>query len=243
MRRNNQDGATEAKDPLIASRLANAEPYSAAVVLFEMATGGVPRFGDGLSDPASVRDEATITPDMFDPAVAEPLAGFFRTGDGPDAAAGLGRVGSRAAVAVAGHRGPGAGRLDGRTTGAASGRAGGTAAVGGPVACRDRPGLRSEPGRILPGTAHRAVCPGREDAGGTSRVAARTADPRPPGWKAPARVGCPVGIPARPWLGAAFARHGRGRRGPWRWPGRAGPGLPGATRRCSVRRAAASRRR
>ena len=85
-------------------------------------------------------------------------------------------------------------RTAGRTTGATSGRAGGTAAVGGPVACRDRPGLRSEPGRILPGAAHCAVRPGREDAGGTSRVAARTADPRPPGWKAPARVGCPVGI-------------------------------------------------
>jgi hypothetical protein len=42
-------------------------------------SGGAPRFGDGLSDPASVRDEATIAPDMFDAAVAEPLAGFFRT--------------------------------------------------------------------------------------------------------------------------------------------------------------------
>ena len=37
-----------------------AERYSAAVVLFEMATGAAPRFGDGLSDPASVRDEATV---------------------------------------------------------------------------------------------------------------------------------------------------------------------------------------
>ena len=32
-----------------------AERYSAAVVLFEMATGTAPRFGDGLSDPASVQ--------------------------------------------------------------------------------------------------------------------------------------------------------------------------------------------
>ena len=55
-----------------------AERYSAAVVLFEMATGTVPRFGDGLSDPASVRDEATIEPGMFDQAVAESLIGFFR---------------------------------------------------------------------------------------------------------------------------------------------------------------------
>ena len=55
-----------------------AERYSAAVVLFEMATGSVPRFGDGLSDPASVQDEAAIEPGMFDPAVADSLTGFFR---------------------------------------------------------------------------------------------------------------------------------------------------------------------
>jgi serine/threonine protein kinase len=56
-----------------------AERYSAAVVLFEMATGATPKFGDGLSDPASVRDEATIEPGMFDPAVADALVPFFRT--------------------------------------------------------------------------------------------------------------------------------------------------------------------
>ena len=56
-----------------------AERYSAAVVLFEMATGAAPRFGDGLSDPASVRDEATAEAGMFDPAVAGPLVTFFRT--------------------------------------------------------------------------------------------------------------------------------------------------------------------
>ena len=56
-----------------------AERYSAAVVLFEMAAGATPRFGDGLSDPASVRDEATVEPGLFDPAVAELLVSFFRT--------------------------------------------------------------------------------------------------------------------------------------------------------------------
>jgi serine/threonine protein kinase len=55
-----------------------AERYSAAVVLFEMATGSTPKFGDGLSDPASVRDEATIDASMFDPAVAHALVPFFR---------------------------------------------------------------------------------------------------------------------------------------------------------------------
>jgi serine/threonine protein kinase len=55
-----------------------AERYSAAVVLFEMATGSVPRFGDGLSDPASLTEEATIEPEIFAPAVAGQLTGFFR---------------------------------------------------------------------------------------------------------------------------------------------------------------------
>jgi serine/threonine protein kinase len=56
-----------------------AERYSAAVVLFEMATGTTPRFGDGISDPASVRDEATVEARMFDPTIADPLVSFFRT--------------------------------------------------------------------------------------------------------------------------------------------------------------------
>jgi len=56
-----------------------AERYSAAVVLFEMATGAAPKFGDGLSDPASVRDEATVEAGLFDPAVAGGLVSFFRT--------------------------------------------------------------------------------------------------------------------------------------------------------------------
>ena len=56
-----------------------AERYSAAVVLFEMATGGTPQFGDGLSHPATLREEATVEPEMFDVAVAGPLTQFFRT--------------------------------------------------------------------------------------------------------------------------------------------------------------------
>jgi hypothetical protein len=48
-----------------------AERFSAAVVLFEMATGATPSFGDGFSDPGSVRDEATVEARMFDPAVAD----------------------------------------------------------------------------------------------------------------------------------------------------------------------------
>src|SRR5258708_26800446 len=44
-----------------------------------MATGTTPRFGDGMSDPASVRDEATVEARMFDATVAGPLVSFFCT--------------------------------------------------------------------------------------------------------------------------------------------------------------------
>ena len=53
------------------------------VVLFEMATGAAPKFGDGLSDPASVRDEATVEAALFDPAVAGGLGLVLRNGAGP----------------------------------------------------------------------------------------------------------------------------------------------------------------
>ncbi|MFW6598099.1 BREX system serine/threonine kinase PglW [Propionibacteriaceae bacterium Y2011] len=56
-----------------------AELYAAAVVLFEMATGQPPVYGDGLSDPAAISDEATVADGAFDRTVAQPLAGFFRT--------------------------------------------------------------------------------------------------------------------------------------------------------------------
>jgi serine/threonine protein kinase len=55
-----------------------AERYSAAVVLFEMATGHTPLYGDGLSDPAVLKEEATIEASDFDPAVGAALVGFFR---------------------------------------------------------------------------------------------------------------------------------------------------------------------
>lgn len=54
-----------------------AERYAAAAVLFEMATGGTPVYGDPLSDPASVRDELTIDRGMFDQSVAGPIVAFF----------------------------------------------------------------------------------------------------------------------------------------------------------------------
>lgn len=56
-----------------------AERYAAAVVLFEMATGSTPVYGDGQADPSTIPDEATIERQRFDPALADLLADFFRT--------------------------------------------------------------------------------------------------------------------------------------------------------------------
>ena len=54
-----------------------AERYAAAVTLYEMATGEVPRWGDGRSDPAFTTDEVTLDAVLFDPAARQPLETFF----------------------------------------------------------------------------------------------------------------------------------------------------------------------
>ena len=54
-----------------------AERYAVAATLFEMATGDVPKWGDGISDAATLKCEATVDAEAFDPAVREPLAAFF----------------------------------------------------------------------------------------------------------------------------------------------------------------------
>ncbi len=63
-----------------------AERYAAAVVLFEMATGATPVYGDGLSDPSVMGVEATIVPSMFDTAVAAQMTAFFQRALHPEAA-------------------------------------------------------------------------------------------------------------------------------------------------------------
>ncbi|PWJ48443.1 Serine/threonine protein kinase [Quadrisphaera granulorum] len=57
-----------------------AERYAAAVVLFEMATGSTPVYGDGRSDAGSTPgvDIPTFTAEAFDPAVAAGMVEFFR---------------------------------------------------------------------------------------------------------------------------------------------------------------------
>lgn len=55
-----------------------AERFAAAMTLHEMATGQLPSWGDGLSEPSFIEDEVTLDGELFDPAVREGLARFFR---------------------------------------------------------------------------------------------------------------------------------------------------------------------
>jgi serine/threonine protein kinase len=69
-------------DPFLAERPTrqwdlDAERYAAAVTLYEMTTGEVPRWGDGRSDPAFTTTEVTLDPLLFDPAVRLELTDFF----------------------------------------------------------------------------------------------------------------------------------------------------------------------
>ena len=75
-----------------------AERYAVAVTLFEMATGGLPEWGDGMSDPATIADEVTVHPGLFDPSVGEPLTAFFRKALARDAGKRFGDVADMAAA-------------------------------------------------------------------------------------------------------------------------------------------------
>ncbi|MCK6556376.1 BREX system serine/threonine kinase PglW [Candidatus Binatia bacterium] len=56
-----------------------AERFAAAMTLYEMATGTLPKWGDGQSDPALLDCEATLDTALFDPDLREPMTEFFRT--------------------------------------------------------------------------------------------------------------------------------------------------------------------
>lgn len=69
-------------DPFLALRKppgwdSGAERYAAAVTLYEMATGTLPRWGDGVTAPDQLDCEATIDADLFDVGLREPLSAFF----------------------------------------------------------------------------------------------------------------------------------------------------------------------
>lgn len=55
-----------------------AERYAAGVTLYELATGAIPKWGDGKSAPEMLDCEVTIEAELFDPNLREPLGAFFR---------------------------------------------------------------------------------------------------------------------------------------------------------------------
>ncbi|MCF3648625.1 BREX system serine/threonine kinase PglW [Synoicihabitans lomoniglobus] len=69
-------------DPFISERKVkrwdvSSELFSAAMTLHEMATGLLPSWGDGKSDPAAIADEVSIRPELFDPDLRERFSAFF----------------------------------------------------------------------------------------------------------------------------------------------------------------------
>lgn len=69
-------------DPFLQTRVpprwdTHAERFAAAVTLYQMSTGALPRWGDGQSEPAVLDCEATIDSDAFEPATREGMTRFF----------------------------------------------------------------------------------------------------------------------------------------------------------------------
>ena len=78
-------GTTGYIDPLLPLRKPSrwdlhAERYAAAMTLHEMATGTLPQWGDGTTDPSHLPPgiEITINPEVFDTALREGLTAFFQ---------------------------------------------------------------------------------------------------------------------------------------------------------------------
>ncbi|HUY34109.1 MAG TPA: BREX system serine/threonine kinase PglW [Pirellulales bacterium] len=83
---NTRAGTKDYLDPLLPLRKPlprwdlHAERYAAAVTLYELATGAMPKWGDGTSDPShlSPTTEITVDAEQFDPGLRDRLIGFFR---------------------------------------------------------------------------------------------------------------------------------------------------------------------
>ena len=76
-------GTTGYLDPLLPLRKParwdlHAERYAAAATLHELATGTLPRWGDGTTDPSHLNCEITIDAELFDASLRERLTEFFR---------------------------------------------------------------------------------------------------------------------------------------------------------------------
>jgi serine/threonine protein kinase len=73
-------GTPDYMEPFLATRHrwdTAAERFSAALVLYEMAAGKLPRWGNGQSAPQVIPDEVTVASNVFDSQVREPLTRFF----------------------------------------------------------------------------------------------------------------------------------------------------------------------
>lgn len=75
-------GTARYQDPFIGQRRPvqwdlSAERFSAAMTLYEMATGTLPAWGDGQTDPEMLCCEATISSELFDANVRKPMEAFF----------------------------------------------------------------------------------------------------------------------------------------------------------------------
>lgn len=78
-----QAGTQAYRDPFLGPPRRNrydaaAERFAVAVTLYEMATGTLPRWGDGETYPAQLTDEVTIDPALFDRSISDRLGTFFR---------------------------------------------------------------------------------------------------------------------------------------------------------------------
>jgi serine/threonine protein kinase len=81
-RENIKAGTAGYLDPLLILRKpaqwdSYGERYAAAVTLYEMTTGTLPVWGDGVTDPSFLNCEVTLEPERFDAALRDRLTEFF----------------------------------------------------------------------------------------------------------------------------------------------------------------------
>ncbi|MCB1053327.1 MAG: protein kinase, partial [Acidobacteria bacterium] len=75
-----RSGTPAYRDPFLVKRKRwdpHADRFSAALTLYEMATGHLPRWGDGRSEPALIAEEVHIESELFEPVTRLALTQFF----------------------------------------------------------------------------------------------------------------------------------------------------------------------
>lgn len=76
---------------------AAAERFAAAVTLYEMATGELPRWGEN-ANPAAIDDEVSLDPSLFDQSIADRMVAFFAKALARDARARFDTIAEMAAA-------------------------------------------------------------------------------------------------------------------------------------------------